>query len=225
VRHAVTVPHGRRRVESFLRKPQDGGVSDTIEAVIDAVGPRLRALRRHHGSTLDQVAELTGLSPSTISRIESGRRRPTLEVLLPLAQAYRVPLDELVGAPATGDPRIHPRPVNRDGVIWVPLSRTPGGLNAFKQVLPVPDTVPARIDQQVHEGHEWLYVLTGTLWLALADKDFQLRAGEAAEFDTRVPHGIANIGRQPLELLIIFGQQGERVHVRARTNEPRPAQP
>jgi mannose-6-phosphate isomerase-like protein (cupin superfamily) len=136
---------------------------------------------------------------------------------LPLAQAYRLPLDELVGAPATGDPRIHPRPVNRDGVVWVPLSRDPGGLHAFKQVLPVPARVPERLDQQVHEGHEWLYVLTGKLRLALGENDFLLGAGEAAEFDTRVPHAIANVGRQPLELLIIFGQQGKRMHLRART--------
>ena len=192
-------------------------MGDDLEAVLDAVGPRLRALRREHGATLEQVAGLTGLSISTLSRIESGQRRPTLEVLLPLARAYRVPLDELVGAPATGDPRIHPRPVRRDGATWIPLSRTPGGLNAFKQILPVPQTLPDHLDQRVHEGHEWLYVLNGTLRLALGDKDFRLHAGEAAEFDTRVPHALANGGSQPLELLIIFGQQGERVHLRART--------
>ncbi|MGP4111715.1 helix-turn-helix domain-containing protein [Streptomyces sp. 4N509B] len=192
-------------------------MTDNLNAILHAVGPRLRALRKQRGSTLEQVAELTGMSVSTLSRVESGQRRPTLEVLLPLAQAYRMPLDELVGAPATGDPRVHPRPVNRDGVVWVPLSRDPGGHRAFKQVLPVPAKVPERLDQQVHEGHEWLYVLTGTLRLALGDRDFLLRAGEAAEFDTRVPHAMANAGRQPLELLIIFGPQGERVHLRART--------
>jgi transcriptional regulator with XRE-family HTH domain len=192
-------------------------MADNLNAVLDAVGPRLRAIRKRRGSTLEQLAELTGMSVSTLSRIESGRRRPTLDVLLPLAQAYRLPLDELVGAPTTGDPRIHPRPVNRDGVVWVPLSREPGGLHAFKQILPVPAQVPEQLDQQVHEGYEWLYVLTGTLRLALGEKDFLLGAGEAAEFDTRVPHAVANAGRRPLELLIIFGPQGERVHLRAST--------
>ncbi|MDT0344454.1 helix-turn-helix domain-containing protein [Streptomyces litchfieldiae] len=192
-------------------------MADNFNAVLDAVGPRLRAIRKQRGSTLEQLAELTGMSVSTLSRIESGQRRPTLEVLLPLAQAYRMPLDELVGAPATGDPRIHPQPVHRDGVVWVPLSRDPGGLHVFKQVLPVPAQVPERLDQQVHEGYEWLYVLTGKLRLALGEKEFLLGAGEAAEFNTRVPHAIANAGRRPLELLIIFGQQGERIHLRART--------
>ena len=189
-------------------------MADDLDVVLDAVGPRLRAIRKQRRSTLSEVAELTGMSVSTLSRIESGQRRPTLEVLLPLARAYRMPLDDLVGAPATGDPRIHPRPVTRKGVVWVPLSRDAGGLNAFKQVIPAQPSVPEKLDLQVHEGHEWIYVLSGTLRLALADKDFEMSAGEAAEFDTRTPHAIANTGQRPLELLILFGQQGQRTHLR-----------
>ena len=74
-----------------------------------AVGPRLRALRQERGVTLAELSRATGISVSTLSRLESGQRRPTLELLLPLARAHQVPLDELVGAPPTGDPRIHPR--------------------------------------------------------------------------------------------------------------------
>jgi transcriptional regulator with XRE-family HTH domain len=192
-------------------------MADELHDVLTAVGPRLRALRKQRGATLEQLAGSTGISVSTLSRLESGQRRPTLELLLPLAQAHHVPLDELVGAPATGDPRIHPRPVNRNGTTWLPLTRNPGGLNAFKQIVPVNPHPPQRLEQRVHEGYEWLYVITGRLRLALGEKDFVLTAGEAAEFDTRVPHGYANIGRKPLELLIIFGPQGDRVHLRART--------
>ncbi len=205
------------RVEKSPPRAQTGGMSDDLNRTLDAVGPRLRAIRRQRHMTLGQIAKLTGMSVSTLSRIESGQRRPTLEVLLPLAQAYHLPLDDMVGAPATGDPRIHPRPVMRDGVVWVPLSREPGGLNAFKQLLPVAGELPERLGQQVHEGHEWLYVLTGTVRLALGDQDFELNAGEAAEFDTRIAHAIANAGERPAEILIIFGQQGERPHLRARS--------
>lgn len=157
------------------------------------------------------------MSVSTLSRLESGQRRPTLDVLLQLSRAYGVPLDELVGAPAIGDPRIRPRPVNRNGVVWVPLSGPAGGPRAFKQVLPVTAGNKDQLDLQTHEGHEWLYVLSGLVRLAVGDKDFELSTGEAAEFDTRVPHAVANAGTVPAELLILFGPQGERVHLKART--------
>ncbi|SCG72837.1 helix-turn-helix domain-containing protein [Micromonospora inositola] len=183
-------------------------------AVLAAVGPRLRALRTRRGVTLAQLAETTGVSVSTLSRLESGGRRPTLELLLPLARAHQVPLDELVGAPATGDPRVHPRPIVRHGITFLPLTRRPGGLQAFKQILP-PHT-PAEPEQQVHEGFEWLYVLSGRVRLLLAEHDLLLTPGEVAEFDTRVPHAVANPDPQPAELLTLFGPQGERLHVRAR---------
>ena len=71
------------------------------------MGPRLRELRRRRGSTLAEESAATGISVSTLSRLEAGRRRPTLELLLPLARAYGVQLDDLVGGPPTGDPRVH----------------------------------------------------------------------------------------------------------------------
>jgi transcriptional regulator with XRE-family HTH domain len=191
-------------------------MTDETDAVMGAVGPRLRALRRRLGATLEQLSERTGISVSTLSRLESGQRRPTLELLLPLAKAHRVTLDELVGAPATGDPRVHLRPVVRHGFTYVPLSRNPGGLNAFKQIVPVDPHPPERLEQASHEGYEWLYVINGRLRLALGDQDFTLTTGEAAEFDTRVPHGFGNAGDIPVESLVIFGRQGERVHLRAR---------
>src|SRR5437764_3843745 len=105
-----------------------------LDQVLTTVGPRLRALRQQHDLTLAQLSAATGISVSTLSRLESGQRRPTLELLLPLARAHQVPLDELVDAPATGDPRVHPRPIVRDGITYLPLSRRPGGLQAYKMI-------------------------------------------------------------------------------------------
>ncbi|MFF3563400.1 helix-turn-helix domain-containing protein [Streptomyces sp. NPDC002574] len=189
---------------------------DDIPGVLSAVGPRLRALRRERGATLAQVGETTGISSSTLSRLESGQRKPTLELLLPLAKAYGVPLDELVGAPPTGDPRVHPRPVTRHGQTFVPLTRYLGGLHAYKMIIQAPQDPAVRPEQGRHEGYEWVYVLSGRLRLVLGDHDLVLTAGEAAEFDTRTPHGFANAGPQPVEFLSLFGAQGERMHVRAR---------
>ncbi|MER7395162.1 XRE family transcriptional regulator [Streptomyces sp. NPDC000151] len=189
---------------------------DDLADVLTAVGPRLRALRRDRGTTLTALSETTGISVSTLSRLESGQRRPTLELLLPLAKAHGVPLDELVGAPPTGDPRIHPRPIVKNGHTFVPLTRHLGGLHAYKLILPAGRSDAPRPEQRSHEGYEWLYVLSGRLRLALAEHDLVLGAGEAAEFDTRTPHGFASAGPEPVEYLCLFGPQGERVHVRAR---------
>jgi len=192
-------------------------MAEEIEQVLTGVGPRLRALRRRRGSTLTQLAETTGISVSTLSRLEAGQRRPTLELLLPLARAHQVALDELVDAPPTGDPRVQPRPITRAGMTLLPLSRRPRGLQAYKMIIPVhgPDRGP---QQQTHEGYDWLYVLSGRLRLLLGEHDLILTAGEVAEFDTRTPHGFANPGPEPAEVLSLFGPQGERLHVRARAS-------
>ncbi|HZH21740.1 MAG TPA: helix-turn-helix transcriptional regulator [Geodermatophilus sp.] len=187
----------------------------TTDAVLTAVGPRLRALRRQRGSTLAQLSEETGISVSTLSRLESGQRRPTLELLLPLARSHQVPLDELVGAPETGDPRVHPRPVVHHGITSLPLTRRPGGVQAFKQVYP-PGWPGGEPEQKTHEGYDWIYVLSGRLRLLLAEHDLVLGPGEVAEFDTRTPHWFGNPGPEPVEVLALFGPQGERMHVRAR---------
>ncbi|GHB44377.1 XRE family transcriptional regulator [Streptomyces viridiviolaceus] len=191
---------------------------DQLTDVMTALGPRLRALRQARGTTLARLSGATGISVSTLSRLESGQREPTLRHLLPLARAYRLPLDELVGS-HTGDPRVHPRPVVRDGQTWIPLTRhLGGGLHAYKQILPAPAAADRTVRpvQGSHEGHEWLYVLSGRLLLALGDRDLVLTAGETAEFDTRVPHGVANAGDRPVEWIALYGAQGERMHVRVR---------
>ena len=190
---------------------------DELANVLGSVGERLKALRRSREITLDRLSRTTGISSSTLSRLESGRRKPTLELLLPLARAYEVPLDELVGAPPTGDPRVHLRPIRAHGHTIVPLTRHLGGLQAFKHVLPPARPGAARPETATHEGYEWLYVLDGRLRLVLGEHDLVLAAGEAAEFDTRVAHGFASAGPAPVEFLSLVGPQGERVHVRART--------
>ena len=184
-----------------------------LSAALTAVGPRLRELRQRRDTTLAALAETTGISVSTLSRLESGQRRPTLELLLPLARAYGVQLDDLVGGPLTGDPRVHMRPVRRGDMTMIPLTRRPGGVQAYKLIIPVRRAAP---EPQTHEGYEWLYVLDGRLRLLLGDQDIVLRPGEAAEFDTRVPHWFGSLGEAPVEVLSLFGRQGERAHLRAR---------
>ncbi len=191
---------------------------DDLDAVLDAVGPRLRDLRRGTGMSLAALAETTGISVSTLSRLESGLRKPSLELLLPLAKAYQVPLDELVDAPQTGDPRIFLRPQRRWGGTVVPLTRRPGGLQAFKFVLD--GQRGDEPDPKSHEGYHWLYVLNGRLRLVLGDQDFVMGAGEVAEFDTHLPHWFGNADERPVEFISLLGPQGERFHVRAKGARP-----
>jgi len=190
-------------------------MDEDLNTTLDAVGPRLRALRQQRKTTLADLSANTGISVSTLSRLESGARRPTLELLLPLARAHGVTLDELVDAPPTGDPRVHLRPVKHHGMTMVPLSRRAGGIQAYKLVLPG-GKARGLADPQAHEGYEWLYVLDGRLRLVLGEHDVVLDPGEAAEFDTRVPHWFAAADDRPVELLSLFGKQGERAHLRAR---------
>src|SRR3712207_1702131 len=96
-------------------------------AALDQVGSRLKRLRTQRGITLTGLAHTTGISKSTLSRLETGQRRPTLELLLALSQAYRVPLDDLVGAPEVGDPRIRLKPGRVRGRTVIPLTRQPDG--------------------------------------------------------------------------------------------------
>lgn len=178
------------------------------------VGPRLRALRQQRDVTLAQLAEQTGISVSTLSRLESGGRKPTLELLLPLARSHGVTLDDLVDAPPTGDPRVHLRPVSQHGMTMVPLSQRADGIQAFK-VLLEGDARPGEPTLQTHTGYEWIYVLDGRLRLLLGEHDLVLAAGEAAEFDTRVPHWLGPADGDAVEFLSLFGKEGERAHLRA----------
>jgi transcriptional regulator with XRE-family HTH domain len=185
----------------------------STDDVLAEVGPRLRRIRKDREVTLAALSEATGISVSTLSRLESGLRKPSLELLLPIAQAHQVPLDELVGAPPVGDPRVRSEPIVWGGRTHWPLTRQPGGLQAFKVLEPQRKQEP---DPRTHEGYEWLYVLSGRLRLVLGGHDVVLSAGEAAEFDTRVPHWFGSTGEGPVEFLSLFGPQGERMHVRAR---------
>ncbi|MEO5835057.1 MAG: XRE family transcriptional regulator [Nakamurella sp.] len=182
-----------------------------IAATLDQVGVRLNRLRKQRAMTLGDVAALTGISKSTLSRLETGLRRPTLELLLALSQTYRVPLDDLVAAPEAGDPRLHLKPGQVKGRTVIPLTRQPGGMQAWKIIVPTNKTVP---EPRAHDGHEWIYVLSGHLRFVLGDQDLLLGPGDVASFETSQPHWFGSTGDQPAEIISIFGRPGERMTFR-----------
>jgi transcriptional regulator with XRE-family HTH domain len=184
---------------------------EAVDRAVSDVPARLKAVRTRRGMTLVEVAEQTGISKSTLSRLETGQRRATLELLLALSVTYRVPLDDLVGAPDVGDPRIRLRPGQVKGRTVIPLSREPGSMQAWKIVIPTSKVDP---EPRAHDGHEWIYVLSGRVRLVLGADDMVLEPGEVAEFDTRVPHWFGSTGEAPAEMLSIFGRPGERMRLR-----------
>ncbi|WP_280409636.1 helix-turn-helix domain-containing protein [Nocardia brasiliensis] len=186
----------------------------SVGAVLDQIAPRLRRARERQGFSLADLARATGLSTSTLSRLESGQRKPSLELIVPVTVALGVPLDEIVVTPRVLDPRVPQQPTKRDGRVLIPLSRHQAEPRAYKMTIPADDHDPYL---RTHDGYEWLYVLHGRLRVRLAEHDFIMGPGEAAEFDCQIPHWFGSAGAGAVEILSLFGKHGERIHTRART--------
>lgn len=184
------------------------------ESVDARVRRRLRELRTERGLTLQQVAERASLDISTLSRLEAGKRRLALDHLPALAEALGVSADELLGPSRPADPRVRNPPRTSDGLTMWPLTnRGPaGGLHAYKILVSAKRNVPPPLPLPVHEGHDWFYVLTGTLRLMLGDQDLRVEPGEAVEFSTWTPHWFGTLG-EPVELIAILGPHGEKLHL------------
>jgi DNA-binding Xre family transcriptional regulator/quercetin dioxygenase-like cupin family protein len=180
---------------------------DEIEQVVRT---RLRTLRHTLGLSLDDLAARTSISPSTISRVETGKRTISLDVLLPLATALQVDLDALLDVSSDDDVVIRPSPNSRSGerTTWM-LSRPTGSTIAVKMRLKPTRRAP---EQRVHPGHDWFFVIDGRVRLLLGERDIIVEAGEAAEFATMTPHAFAAIDG-PAELIMIFDRDGQRAHV------------
>lgn len=187
------------------------------EPVDVRVRRRLRELRSEQGLTLQQVAERARLDVSTLSRLESGKRRLALDHIPALAAALGVRADDLLGTPPPQDPRVRSKPRRYDGMTMWPLSQrsSAGGLHAYKVHISAKRRTPPAVESlHVHEGHDWIYVLTGRLRLILGGDDLIIKAGETVEFSTWTPHWFGAIDT-PVEAIMIFGPHGERVHLHA----------
>lgn len=183
------------------------------ESVDVRVRRRLRDLRLQRGMTLEDVATRSNIDISTLSRLESGKRRLALDHLPRLASALSVSTDELLRAPEVEDPRVRGASHTHNQITFWPLTGQgpAGGLHAYKiRVSARRRTPPAELP--VHEGHDWMYVLSGQLRLILGDRDFTIKPGEAVEFSTWSPHWFGVVDG-PVEAIALFGLHGERVHM------------
>jgi transcriptional regulator with XRE-family HTH domain len=186
-----------------------GGTMADLNDIEQVVRTRLRSLRSTLGLSLDELAVRTNLSPSTISRVETGKRTISLDILLPLASALHVDLDALLDVSSDEDVVIRPVP-NRFGkrTTWM-LSRSTGSTIAIKMRL---EPTRRTAEQRVHPGHEWFFVIEGRVRLSLGEREITVETGEAAEFGTMTPHVLAAVDG-PAELIVIFDRDGQRAHV------------
>lgn len=184
-----------------------------LNEIEQVVRTRLRSLRNTLGLSLDELAARTNISPSTISRVETGKRTISLDILMALARALQVDLDALLDVHSDDDVVIRPMP-NGSGkrTTWL-LSRTTGSTIALKMRLEPTKTAE---EQRVHPGHDWFFVIAGQVRLSLGDREITVQAGEAAEFATMTPHAFAAVGG-PAELIMIFDREGHRAHVHHET--------
>ncbi|WP_218915968.1 helix-turn-helix domain-containing protein [Brevibacterium senegalense] len=240
--------------------PGQGDVPETGRAGPEAteagpdVGPRLRQLRQERGLSLVELSRKTGISVSTLSRLETGVRVPGLEHLVALARAHAVSLDDLVGVHFSRDPRLRFESVDEDGRLTMPLAAPAGGLRVEHAIIRPPDRGSAEPDVHVHgpdqgvqdqtghgpgtathrparghgsrefesealrthRGYVWMLVLEGAIRLVVGSHDLIAEEGEAAEFDTRVPHWIGPARGRPAHVLNVHGRDGQRIRVRAR---------
>jgi len=173
------------------------------------LGPRLRAARQARGWSLDALAARAGMSASTLSRLESGKRQASLELLVPLTRHLGIRIDDLL-AEEPRDPRVRRASVRRDRMVVEPLTPEDSPTQTYKITFVPTAALPAL---QVHDGWEWLYVLSGRLRLRLGEQDLILGRGEAAEFNTHVPHSLSAAGSRPVQILSIFNETGARIHL------------
>src|SRR5699024_6503672 len=172
------------------------------------VGVRLRACRHSKGWTLDELAERAEMSPSTLTRVESSKRQTSLELPLPHTNQQENGLADQ-GAPEVIDPRFRRPAIHRGGMVNTPLAPEGAQVATYKITYPPSRTAP---EPRVHDGYEWLYVLSGRLRLVLGEQELTLTRGEAAEFDTRVPHSLSAAGSRPAQVISIFNDDGVRMH-------------
>ncbi len=180
------------------------------------VRQRIRGLRVARGWSLDDLARRCHVSPSNLSRIETGHRRIALDQLAVIARALGTTLDQLVESADDGDVVIKPqRDVRHGTTTWMLTSpdRAPHGVSVAKMriIEPVPADVPE--DLRVHPGRDWFTVLSGTARLQLGGRVILVEAGQAAEFSTMIPHAI-NAQNGPVDILCIFDHDGDHAHLR-----------
>jgi transcriptional regulator with XRE-family HTH domain len=220
-----------RKPTATNAKPAAAKLSHAPPSVL---GPRLRAIRLSRGLSLRELARRLELSPSSISQIETGKMQPSVRTLYAFVSEFGVTVDEVLfdqeqppngasgalsdSSPAVAGPglsvqRAEGRPTITlsSGVTWerlmfwadedvefIEATYPPGGSSG-------PDNALGR-----HSGHEFGFVLSGTLRVVVGFDEFVLAPGDSITFPSPTPHRLSNEGSETVRAIwVVRGRRGD----------------
>ena len=189
----------------------------TIVAAVSSgrLGGRVRELRRGRGLTLEELAELSGVSRAMISKLERGEKNPTLVVAAKLAEGLGVTLSRLAGTEERREVSVVPR--ERRMVMRDPET-------GFERQLLSPNFVGRGVEfirNEIPEGstsgefpphrrgvEEHIVVERGSLRAILGGEEYLLREGDALYFEADVTHRFDNAGKGECSYYLVISSRG-----------------
>jgi transcriptional regulator with XRE-family HTH domain len=190
-----------------LPESQMAVIDREIQSQLSSFGTRLREMRLQRSWTLQELAERSGLSKAFLSRLESGSRQASIAAVLTLSRIFNVSLASLFESELATEPCVIVRAAETvertaKGLVYAPLSNAGRFFNL--QPMRIKVSISRRGNEHYHhEGEEWIYVLSGSLTLSLAGRTYDLAAGDAAHFDSRLPHRLIARGARDAEVLLV----------------------
>lgn len=183
------------------------------ERELPQVGLKIQELREERGLSMRGLAEQCGLSPNTISLIERGATSPNVSTLHQLATALKVPITAFFEDHGEGSRVIHSQPGKRSfsGSASILVESLGSGLEG-QSLQPFLVTLQAGADSgtgtMIHEGHELVFCLEGTLEYVIEAESYHLTPGESLLFEANLPHCWQNVGGEPSVFLLVFQAEG-----------------
>ncbi len=175
---------------------------------------RLRALRRQHSLSLEQLAQRTGLTKSYLSKLERAVSAPSISTVVKLAQAYGMGVSQLIGeADLDQDESVCivrradrlPLPGHRgqDGYRYEAMA----GRRRFRLMNPFIIYPPHEKQEQAstfpHSGEEFVFVVAGRIQVTIAEHSFTLEEGDSVYFDSELPHSVLSLGPEQAQVLAV----------------------
>jgi transcriptional regulator with XRE-family HTH domain len=178
------------------------------------LGERLKLLRTIHGMSLEELAQLTGMTKSYLSKVERGLSEPSFGSVLKLCHAYGITTGQLLGEEASTErlqltrkqERTPLRKVkNYEGYIYEAIANKRGDKRMQPFVMHPPMKHAAEeTDLVSHQGEELIFVIKGEIEFMTHEKTLRLSSGDALYFDATIPHRSLSVGKSPAEVLVVI---------------------